>query len=105
MRELGAIVWATGYRRSYPWLHVAGALDRGGELPQRQGSTRVPGLYVLGLAYQYWRTSHFIGGVGRDAEVLANTIVSARESEASRTRRRLLPPFPRGPRTAIVNTP
>jgi putative flavoprotein involved in K+ transport len=101
-RELGAIVWATGYGHAYPWLRVAGALDRVGELVQRRGSTRVPGLYVLGLTFQYRRSSHFIGGVGRDAELLANTIVSARESEASRTRRRLLAPFPSGPRAAIV---
>jgi putative flavoprotein involved in K+ transport len=105
LRELGAIVWATGYRRAYPWLRVAGALDRAGELVQRQGSTRVRGLYVLGLRFQYRRSSHFIGGVGRDAELLANTIVSARESEASRTRRRQLAPFPSGPRAAIVQTP
>jgi putative flavoprotein involved in K+ transport len=108
-RELAAIVWATGYRRSYPWLHVAGALDRGGELLQRQGSTRVPGLYVLGLAYQHWRSSHFIGGVGRDAELLARAIVarSARRSHgvAGLTTERLLAPFPSGPRTAIVNAP
>ena len=57
------------------------------------------------LTFQSRRNSHFIGGVGWDAELLANTILSARESEASRTRRRQLAPFPHGPRTAIVDTP
>ena len=75
-RELGAIVWATGYRRSYSWLRVPGVLDSEGELIQRQGATPVPGLYVVGLSFQYRRNSHFIGGVGRDAEAIAYRIVS-----------------------------
>jgi putative flavoprotein involved in K+ transport len=107
-RELGAIVWATGYRRSYPWLRVARALDGAGELVQRQGSLRVPGLYVVGLAYQYRRNSHFIGGVGRDAELVARSILARsarRQGVAGLTAERLLAPFPSGPRTAIVDAP
>jgi putative flavoprotein involved in K+ transport len=72
--RLGAIVWATGYGRAYPWLQVPGALDARGQLPQRRGVTRVPGLFVLGLAFQYRRSSHVIGGVGRDAETLARIL-------------------------------
>ncbi len=109
LRELGAIVWATGYRRSYPWLRVARAHDWAGELVQRQGSVRVPGLYVVGLAYQYRRNSHFIGGVGRDAELVARSILARSGARshgaAGLTAERLLAPFPSGPRTAIVNAP
>jgi putative flavoprotein involved in K+ transport len=83
LRDFGAIVWATGYRRSYPWLRIDGALDEQGEIVQRHGATRVPGLYVLGLAYQYRRNSHFIGGVGRDAETVARQII---EDDAHRRR-------------------
>ena len=75
-RELGAIVWATGYRRSYSWLRVPRVLDGEGELIQRRGATPVRGLYVIGLSFQYRRNSHFIGGVGRDAEAIAHMIVS-----------------------------
>jgi putative flavoprotein involved in K+ transport len=81
LRDFGAIVWATGYRREYPWLRIPGVLDERGEIVQRQGATPVPGLYVLGLAYQYRRNSHFIGGVGRDAETVARQIT---EDEARR---------------------
>lgn len=63
-------LFATGYRRAYPWLHVA-ALDGDGELDHRYGATRVPGLYSLGLRFQRTRKSHFIGGVGDDAAVVA----------------------------------
>lgn len=76
LRGLAAVVWATGYRRTYPWLHVPGVLDERGEVIHRRGVTQVPGLYVLGLAYQYRRSSHFIGGVGRDAETLAQSIAA-----------------------------
>jgi putative flavoprotein involved in K+ transport len=74
LRRFGAIIWATGYRRAYPWLRIPEALDTRGELIQRQGSTPVPGLYVLGLRYQHRRSSHFIGGVGRDARTLVGAI-------------------------------
>jgi putative flavoprotein involved in K+ transport len=82
--DFGAIVWATGYRREYSWLRIPGALDGSGDLPQRQGATRVPGLYVLGLAFQHRRSSHFIGGVGQDAETLAREIVRRGSSRRGR---------------------
>ncbi len=82
LRRVAAIVWATGFRRRYPWLQVPGALDERGEIVQRRGATRVRGLYVLGLAYQYRRNSHFIGGVGRDAETVALSIIERRGGRA-----------------------
>jgi putative flavoprotein involved in K+ transport len=84
--RFAAIVWATGFRRTYPWLRVPGVLDQRGEIVQRRGTTRVHGLYTLGLAYQYRRNSHFIGGVGRDAATVARSIVERRAMRArSRT--------------------
>ena len=68
------VVWATGYRRSYPWLWLP-VLDRSGEIRQRRGRTPVPGLYVLGQRFQHHRSSNFIGGVGRDAAFVADHIV------------------------------
>jgi putative flavoprotein involved in K+ transport len=74
--ELGAagitsVIWATGYRRSYPWLGLP-VLDEQGEIRQRRGVTPVPGLYVLGQRFQHHRRSNFIDGVGRDAVVVAD---------------------------------
>lgn len=71
--ELGTVVWATGYRQSYPWLHLD-VLDDRGELIHRRGVTDVPGLYALGLRFLWRRGSHFVDGVGRDAEYLADVI-------------------------------
>jgi putative flavoprotein involved in K+ transport len=67
------VVWATGHRRLYPWLRLP-VLDRHGEIRQRRGRTPVPGLYVLGQRFQHRRSSNFIGGVGRDAEYVADHI-------------------------------
>jgi len=72
------LLWATGYRRSYPWLHLA-VTEPGGEFIHRRGVTPVPGLYALGLRFQHRRSSHLIGGVGHDAEFLATRIVAAGE--------------------------
>jgi putative flavoprotein involved in K+ transport len=35
-----------------------------------------PGLYFVGLLFQYALTSSLVGGVGRDAEYIAKHIVS-----------------------------
>jgi putative flavoprotein involved in K+ transport len=68
------VIWATGYRRSYPWLHVPGVLDRHGEIRQQGGTTPVGGLYVLGINFQRRRNSSFIDGVGGDAQEIAEQI-------------------------------
>ena len=75
--QIGTVLWATGYRRDYSWLDAPGALDDDGEIIQRHGVSPVPGLYTLGLNFQRYRASHFIGGVGADALPLAREIVAA----------------------------
>jgi len=60
------VVWATGFRRLYPWLKVP-VLDARGEIRHEGGVTPFPGLYVIGLYFLRRRKSSFIDGVGRDA--------------------------------------
>jgi len=69
------VVWATGFRRRYPWLEVP-ALDSRGEIRHEGGVTPAPGLYVLGLNFQRRRKSTFIDGVGDDARDLAEHLVA-----------------------------
>ena len=71
--RIATIVWATGYRRAYPWLRVP-VLGHGGEIVHRRGVTPVQGLYALGLRLQWRRGSHFIGGVGADAAYIADRL-------------------------------
>jgi putative flavoprotein involved in K+ transport len=65
-----SVVWATGFRRLYPWLKVP-VLDERGEIRHEGGVTPFPGLYVIGLYFLRRRKSSFIDGVGRDAMELA----------------------------------
>jgi putative flavoprotein involved in K+ transport len=67
------VIWATGYRRRYPWLKVP-VLDDEGEIIHKGGLTSMPGLYVLGLTFLRRRRSSFIDGCGLDAEDLAPSI-------------------------------
>ena len=70
LRGIRTIVWATGFRRDYPWLQVP-VLDSRGELVHDGGVTRVPGMYAIGLHFLRRRNSNFIDGVGADAAVLS----------------------------------
>lgn len=69
------VLWATGYRRSYPWLNVP-VLDADGEIRHEGGVTPVPGLYALGLRFMRRRNSNFIDGVGDDARFVASHIAT-----------------------------
>jgi putative flavoprotein involved in K+ transport len=64
------VIWATGFRRRYPWLEVP-VCDSKGEIRHQGGVTPAGGLYVLGLQFQRRRKSAFIDGVGDDARELA----------------------------------
>jgi putative flavoprotein involved in K+ transport len=74
------VVWATGYRREYPWLRVP-ILDARGEIVHNGGITPQAGMYAMGLNFMRRRNSSFLDGVGADAVELADHI-------ASRMRRR-----------------
>ncbi len=75
-RGITTVVWATGHRRAYPWLHLP-VLDTRGEIRQRRGVTTVPGLYVLGQHFQHHRNSDGLDGIGRDAELVADHLTAA----------------------------
>ena len=68
--NIGNIIWATGFKRDYSWLHVP-VLSDAGELVHQGGITPSPGLYALGLPFMRRRKSTFIDGVGGDAKDLA----------------------------------
>jgi putative flavoprotein involved in K+ transport len=72
--ELGThvrtVLWATGFRPSYSWLH-APVFDRNGALKHDRGVVEAPGLYVLGLPFLRRRKSSFIHGAEDDVRELA----------------------------------
>jgi putative flavoprotein involved in K+ transport len=61
-----AVIWATGFRPDYRWLHVP-VLDEKGLLRHDGGVVDSPGMYALGLPVLRRRKSTFIHGVEDDA--------------------------------------
>jgi putative flavoprotein involved in K+ transport len=72
-QNIKSVVWATGYRRRYDWLNVP-VVDGNGEIIERGGVTRAPGLYIIGQTFLRRRRSSFIDGCGADAEEIAQVV-------------------------------
>jgi len=84
--DAGIVIWATGYRPDYSWIHIPG-VARDGQVIHRRGVTEVPGLYFLGLTWQHTRGSALLGFVHHDAAYLAGLITGRdRAAEAAPTR-------------------
>jgi putative flavoprotein involved in K+ transport len=84
LEDVGVVVWATGYRSDYAWIHIPGVV-REGHVVHRRGVTEVPGLYFLGLSWQHTRGSALLGFVNDDAAFLADRIATGQRGAASAT--------------------
>ncbi|HLL64436.1 MAG TPA: NAD(P)-binding domain-containing protein [Micromonosporaceae bacterium] len=74
--EIGSIVWATGFRPDYRWLHVP-VVDPKGRLRHQGGVLDPPGLYALGLPLLRRRRSSFISGSTDDARAVTDHLVQS----------------------------
>jgi putative flavoprotein involved in K+ transport len=83
--EVDAVVWATGYRPDYSWITLP-IVDESGGPRHRRGITDVPGLYFLGLTWQYTRGSALIGFIEGDAGFIAEKIAGLRAQPAEPAR-------------------
>jgi putative flavoprotein involved in K+ transport len=77
------IIWSTGFGPDFSWIELPVFQDDGYPSEERGVVPSAPGLFFVGLAFQRAASSTLIGGVGRDAEYIANK-VSARLSAAAR---------------------
>ncbi len=72
------IVWSTGFKGDYRWIRTSGAPlefdERDYPVHLRGVVDKYPGLFFVGLRYQYTVASHDIYGVGNDAEFIATQI-------------------------------
>lgn len=72
---IGTVIWATGFRPNYPWLHCP-VFGAGGHIRHDGGVVvDAPGMYVMGLPFMRRRKSTFIDGVGDDARDLSAHLV------------------------------
>ena len=77
-RELGTVVFTSGYRPRYrEWVHLPDAFDDLGFPIQRDGaSTVAPGLYFMGTHFLRKRKSSTLFGMGEDAAIVASKIAA-----------------------------
>ena len=75
------VVWCTGFKPDYRWIDVPIFGDDGYPRHQRGVVAEAPGLFFLGLRFQYRVSSSLIGGVGDDAAFIAGQVVSRSEAE------------------------
>ncbi|WP_152393470.1 flavin-containing monooxygenase [Paenibacillus guangzhouensis] len=68
------IIWATGFRSDYSYMHLPGALNDEGMPRHRRGVSPVTGLFYVGLPWQHERGSALIGGVGEDAKYIVKVM-------------------------------
>ena len=78
LRQAGitSIIWSTGYALDFGWIKFDAFDEKGRPAHERGVSTKVPGLYFLGLAWLSRRASPFIWGVWHDADHIAETIAA-----------------------------
>jgi putative flavoprotein involved in K+ transport len=79
---VATIIWATGLRPDYSWLH-APVLDHKGRL-RHDGGIAAPGLYALGLSFMRRRRSSYIHGAEDDVRDLSADLVQHLRSGKSR---------------------
>jgi len=73
--KVANVVWCTGYRPVFDWVHLA-AFDQEGQPIHDRGVAAEPGLFFIGLFFLASAASSLVGGVGRDAEYIARHIAA-----------------------------
>jgi putative flavoprotein involved in K+ transport len=81
------VIWCTGFRQDLSWIDLPACGDDGRPLHRRGVSTVEPGLFFVGLPFQYAEASDVLPGVSRDAAYVVDQI-------AARARERIVVPDP-----------
>jgi putative flavoprotein involved in K+ transport len=81
--DVTSVVWATGYRHDLSWIDLPIFGEDGKPTHERGVVAAEPGLYFVGLPFQYSFASEAIPGVGRDAGFVVRHLVR-RGHDASR---------------------
>jgi putative flavoprotein involved in K+ transport len=82
--DVANVIWCTGFRQDLSWIDLP-VFDEEGEPRHRRGIVAdEPGLYFMGLEFQYSLSSDVITGVGRDAEYVAKHIAARQHTDRAR---------------------
>lgn len=83
------VIWCTGFRHDFPWIDLPGFDEHGLPLHTRGVAAEVPGLYFLGLPFQFALASSTFWGIARDAAYLVKQLdrhSAVTAAEPNRTR-------------------
>jgi putative flavoprotein involved in K+ transport len=72
--DVANVIWCTGFQPDFRWIDLAVFDDNGLPIHDRGVVSAEPGLYFVGLPFLFALTSSLVGGVGRDAEHIAEHI-------------------------------
>lgn len=76
--DVSNVVWCTGLTPDYEWIDLPLPAHDGVPVHHRGIVEACPGLYLMGLPFLHSLSSALLGGVGRDAEHIADHIASTR---------------------------
>jgi putative flavoprotein involved in K+ transport len=82
--DVSNVIWCTGFREKFSWIDLPIFGEDGRPLHERGVVIGEPGLYFVGLPFQYAASSDVLPGVGRDAEYIAKHVASREPSSRSR---------------------
>lgn len=76
--QVSNVIWCTGYTPDYHWIDLPLPTHHDVPLHARGVVETIPGLYFIGLNFQYSLSSGLLGGVGQDAEYIVDHIATTR---------------------------
>jgi putative flavoprotein involved in K+ transport len=88
--DVANVIWCTGFRHDFSWIDLPVFDDDGRPVHERGVVRSAPGLYFMGLVFQYAAVSDVLPGVGRDAAYVAKHIAQL-DGGARRERHGLTP--------------
>ena len=74
--DVANVIWCTGYRPDFSWIQLPIFGDDGLPIEERGVVTSAPGIYFVGLLFQYSFTSMLVVGAGRDARHVVNRLAT-----------------------------
>jgi putative flavoprotein involved in K+ transport len=84
--DVANVIWCTGFRQDFPWIDLPVFDDGGAPVHDRGVVASEPGLYFMGLVFQYAVSSDVIPGVGRDAAHIVDHIVTREDARRATLR-------------------
>jgi putative flavoprotein involved in K+ transport len=81
--DVANVIWCTGFRSDYGWISPPLPVDELGAPEHYRGVSAVPGLYFMGLVFQYSFASMNVHGVSRDAAYVVDRVAEARGSRTT----------------------